>query len=89
MSRTDKALSPLMGVLKPLAKKYITRENVDQVFDALTAEAALEEGEKAVIVIHRLAGGTVAAGVYATAGHTLTRQYSVMAVEELILDFLK
>ena len=34
------ALSPLMGMLKPLAKKYVSEENINRIFDGITSEAA-------------------------------------------------
>ena len=91
MSKSEKTLSPLMGMLKPLAKKYITQDNIDSVFDAATAGAGLLDDEKAVILLSRAADGRVYAGVYAYARQrrTITREFSRMPVEELILSFLK
>lgn len=89
MSLKDKSLTPLLGMLKPVAKKYITRENIDAVYDQVTQEADLAEGEKAVVIINRTQNGTVVAGVYAIDGdRRITRQFSLMSVEDLILSFL-
>lgn len=83
------ALSPLMGVLKPLAKKYVSEENINRIFDGITSEAELEEGEKAVVILNRTAG-SVYAGVYAVnPERRITRCYSTMPVEDLINRLLE
>lgn len=79
------SLSPLMGVLKPLAKKYVNSENIDSLFHSLTADCQLQDNERPVILIHRPANQSVMAGVYAVDdAHHITRCYSTMPVEQLI-----
>ena len=89
MSLKDKSLSPLLGMIKPMAKKYITKENIDAVYDQVTKDVELADGEKAVVILNRTHNGTVVAGVYAIDGdRRITRQFSIMSVEDLILSFL-
>lgn len=81
----DKSISPIMGMLKPLAKKYITPDNISSIFDSLTEEAELMDGEKAVIILNRGTDGTVMAGLYAVAqSHYIVRRYRTLPVEQLI-----
>lgn len=76
-------------MIKPLAKKYVNQENINAIFDNLTSGVQLNQGEKAIILLNRTAGGTVAAGTYALDGKTIRRQFEIMSVEDLILSFFK
>ena len=85
-----RTFEPLLAVLKPVARKYITRENINSVYDAVTGDVELEEGEKAMVILSRNRMGDVVAGVYAVDGeHRVRRQYKMMTVEELVVSILE
>lgn len=89
MSSGDGGLGALTGMIKPLARKMATRENIDKVFEDLVADAELEDGEKAVLIVNRGGDGVIKAGVYVvdTSRH-IRRCCRSMPVEELIMELL-
>ena len=56
LSADGKALSPILKMVAPIAKKYVTAENLDKVFEKLTDDMELEEGERACLTITRKEG---------------------------------
>ncbi len=88
--KLDKALSPILSMVKPLAKKHATPESMSALFDALTAQFPTEPGEKNVLLINRAPDGTVMGGVWSvdTASRTLTGTYVQLPLDQLILELL-
>lgn len=84
------ALSPILSMVKPLAKKHATPENMAALFDAITAQFPTEPGEKNVLLINRAPDGVVMGGVWSvnTATRTLTGAYTQQPLHQLILELL-
>ena len=89
--KMDKALSPILGMVKPLAKKHATPENMNALFDALTASYPATPGEKNLLVINRTDDGTVMGGVWTvdTSTRTLTGCYTQMPLDQLVAALLE
>jgi len=87
----DKALAPVLGLVKPMARKYATAENMSALFDALTARYPAAEGEKSVLLVSRTDDGTVMGGVWSvdTASRTLTGCYAQQPLDELVAQLLE
>lgn len=85
-----KALSPILSMVKPLAKKHATPENMSALFDALTSQFPTAPGEKNLLIVNRAPDGTVMGGVWAvdTATRTLTGAYVQMPLDQLIVELL-
>lgn len=84
------ALSPILSMVKPLAKKHATPENMTAIFNALTAAYPAAPGEKNLLVINRTDDGVVMGGVWSvdTATRTLTGAYTQQPLDQLILELL-
>lgn len=85
------ALSPILSMVKPLAKKHATPENMAALFNALTAAYPAAPGEKNLLVINRTDDGTVMGGVWTvdTATRTLTGCYTQMPLDQLVASLLE
>ena len=89
MSMNLEALYPILKIIKPLAKKHINEENMSSVFDALTRNVPVEDGEKPVLLVSRRSDGSVVGSVATIdAGHLITGVYAQEPLAELILQLL-
>ena len=88
---SKKALSPILGMVKPLAKQYITQENMQAMFDSIVGSIEPDEGEKVVLMVSRKADGTVTGSVASmrTADHTITGVYAQDALDSIIMNLLQ
>lgn len=84
------ALSPILGIVKPLAKKHINEENISSIFTALTKDLPDDEDNKPVLIVSRRKDGTVV-GSAATldSSRTVTGIYHQDNLAELILNLLE
>lgn len=81
--------NPLLAAVKPLARQYVSADNMARVFASLTEGCDLGEGQKAVLLVSRGADGVVYGGVYAVDGQNrVVRQFSRQPVEELLTELL-
>lgn len=84
------ALSPILGIVKPLAKKHINEENISAIFTALTKDLPDDGDNKPVLLISRKKDGTVV-GSAATidSSRTVTGIYHQDNLSDLILKLLE
>lgn len=83
------SLSPILGMVKPLAQKYINAENMTKVFDAITDKFPAEEGEKTVLLVTKKDDGSVVGSVATMdAGHLITGVYAQEPLADLITKLL-
>lgn len=84
------ALSPILGIVKPLAKKHINEENISALFNELTKDLPDDDDYKPVLIISRLKDGSVV-GSSATlnASRTVADIYHQDNLAELILNLLE
>lgn len=81
--------NPLIAAVLPLAKQYITAENISKVFCTMTGNFPVGVDEKPVILVSKDAQGKVMAGVYSIDSHNrITSMYSRAAVEDLLKELL-
>lgn len=85
------ALSPLLGMVKPLARNHATPENMDTLFTALTAQYPAADGEKNVLLVNRTADGRVMGGVWSVEPATgrLTACHTQQPLDQLLLALLE
>lgn len=84
------AFSPIIGMVKPLAKQYVNKENMQTIFDQIAGKYTPEEGEKVVLMITKKQDGTVCGSVAAMNNDTrqITGVYEQMELGELIMEML-
>lgn len=81
--------NPLLAALKPLARQYVSSENISKVFDNIVAGADIQPDEKPAIIISRSPDGTVAGALYGINGTSISSQYSDrFPLDQLILNLL-
>ena len=89
MSGTNPMSGALLSAVKPLAKKYVNRENISQVFDRIAGQCDLTEGEKPAVIISRGSDGEVCGAVYGLTGKLVSSQYTErVPIDHLIMQLL-
>ena len=81
--------NPLLAAVKPLARQYVNTENISRLFDKLTEQCELEDGEKPVIIISRGEDSVVYGGLYGVRDNTVSSMFSHYPVEQLLDELLK
>lgn len=79
-----KGLSPILKMVAPMAKKYVTAENLDKVFEKLTEDMDLEEGERACLTITRKEGVVYGSVCSVNQQNTITGIYHQSPLHELL-----
>ena len=88
--KTDSALSPLLKMIAPMAKKHITPENLSKIYDSLTAQFTPEEGERVVLLISKPKTGAVKGSVVTLdEGSLMTGILAQADLDELLLQLLE
>lgn len=89
--KTDSALSPLLKMIAPMAKKHITPENLSKIYDSLTAKFTPEEGERVVLIISKPKTGAVKGSVVTLDEGSLvmTGILAQADLDELLLQLLE
>ena len=78
-------LLPLMGMLCPLAKKYITPETMVKVHDSLMGRFEAEAGNRLVATISKKGDGTVVVSVVGIDNeHRIRHQYYQEPLDEVV-----
>ena len=90
MAKENKTkMNPLLAAVKPIARQYVSAENIGKVFDRVTGDCDILPGEKAVIMLSRGEEGDVRGAVYGVNGRIIESQYTDrVAVDELIMQLL-
>lgn len=82
------ALSTVLKLVAPLAKKHITPESMQQVFHGIT-EKYEYPGERTMIVISRKGDGSVVGSVVGVdEDNRITSQYEQHPLAELLTQFI-
>lgn len=83
-------LSPILGIVKPLAKKHINEENISVLFNALTKDLPDDDDHKPVLLISRRKDGSViGSSASLDASRTVTGIYHQDKLADLILKLLE
>lgn len=88
--KIDSALSPLLKMIAPMAKKHITSENLSKIYDSLTAQFTPDEGERVVLLISKPKTGAVKGSVVTLdEGSLVTGILAQADLDELLLQLLE
>lgn len=79
-----KNISPILKMVAPMAKKYVTAENLDKVFEKLTDDIELEEDERACLTITRKEGVVYGSVCSVNQQNTITGIYHQAPLHELL-----